>query len=66
MSMSYRIYIALQNDETGKFDLIVEEPDGMAQRMFSRGMSKSKAEKMADDYTEAERLSFEQRRQNFN
>ncbi len=66
MSMSYRIYIAVPNDETGKWDLCIEEPDGMAQRAFHRGMSKSKAEKMADDYTEAERLSFEQRRQTFN
>ncbi len=64
--MSYRIYIALQNDETGKFDLFVEEPDGMAQRAFHRGMSKNKAEKMADQFTETERMAYESRRQSFN
>ena len=64
--MSYRIYLAIQNDETGKFDLFVEEPDGYAQRAFHRGLTQRKAEQMADQYTEAERLSYESRRQSFN
>ena len=64
--MAYRIYIALPNDESGKWDLFIEEPDGYAQRAFHRGLTQRKAEQMADQFTETERMAYESRRQSFN